>query len=71
LDNESAIAISRGVDDPEIEPESLLREILEILQHDGYLEQKGSRFTFTSHLLRDWWKRRFGFGYISILERSS
>ncbi len=70
LDGESAIAICGTVDDPEIKPEPLLREILEILQHDGYLEQKGSRFTFISHLLKDWWERRFGFGYIPILERS-
>jgi len=69
LDSESAISICRTVEDADRNPNSLLREILEILQHDGYLEQKGDRFVFISHLLRDWWKSRFGFGYTSILER--
>lgn len=48
-----------------------LRDILEILQHDGYLEQNGDVFVFVSNLLRSWWERRFGFGYVSIKEREA
>jgi len=25
---------------------------------------------FVSHLLRDWWKNRFGFGYVPIARRA-
>lgn len=46
------------------------REVIEILQHDGYLQQGPDGFTFLSRLLRDWWKRRFGaFGYTPALQR--
>ena len=69
LDSESAITICQTIENAERNPSSLLREILEILQHDGCLEQKGDRFVFISHLLRDWWERRFGFGYTPVPER--
>lgn len=44
--------------------QSVLREILGILEHDGYLrrESDGS-CVFQSRLLKDWWAARFGFGY--------
>ena len=69
LDHEAAIAICSNVEDSECDPDATLREILEILQHDGYLERKGGRFYFISRLLRDWWKNHFGFGYFPVLER--
>jgi hypothetical protein len=50
-------------------PEAL-REILEILEHDGYLiggPDKG--FKFRSNLLRDWWRARFGSVYVPLSER--
>jgi len=45
------------------------REVIEILEHDGYLQHGPGGFTFVSRLLRDWWKRRFGFGYVAALQR--
>ena len=69
LGSKSAISICQAVEDDDRNPNSLLRAILEILQHDGYLEQKGDRFVFISHLLKEWWERRFGFGYTPALER--
>lgn len=46
------------------------REVLDILEHDGYLEQQVQGYTFVSHLLRDWWKSRFGsFGFVAAAER--
>jgi hypothetical protein len=39
------------------------KEILEVLEHDGYLVCKGNQYRFVSKLLRDWWKARHGFGY--------
>ena len=34
-------------------------EVLEILEHDGYLESGKDGHRFPSHLLRDWWAARF------------
>ena len=46
------------------------REVLDILEHDGYLTQRPQGYTFVSHLLRDWWKRRFGsFGFVTASNR--
>jgi hypothetical protein len=49
----------------------MLREILGILLHDGYLrrESDGS-YVFQSRLLKDWWAARFGFGFLRTAERS-
>ena len=70
LDSEATMAIcEQGAENSNRDPNALLQEILEILQHDGYLEQKGDRFIFISHLLRDWWKSRFEFGYTPVSER--
>ncbi len=46
------------------------REVLDILEHDGYLRQTAQGYVFISHLLRDWWKRRFGFGFIPAAKRT-
>jgi uncharacterized protein len=48
-----------------------LPSILEMLKHDGYLETRGEGLVFVSNLLRDWWKARFGFGYVRADERKS
>lgn len=47
----------------------VLREILGILEHDGYLSKRGDSYKFISLLLKDWWKARFSFGYIPALQR--
>ncbi len=45
------------------------QEILQILEHDGYVEQSGNGYVFISYLLRDWWKRRYKNFHIPIMER--
>ena len=45
------------------------KEILWVLEHDGYLKQKDNKYTFVSKLLRDWWKTRLGSGFVPVLER--
>jgi len=50
-------------------PEAVLRQILEIFEHDGYLQKVGKEFRFVSHLLRDWWKAHFSFSYIPVSVR--
>jgi uncharacterized protein len=49
--------------------EEALMEILEILQHDGYLQEIGQEFKFISHLLRDWWQARFKLFYTPVSVR--
>jgi len=36
-----------------------LREVLDVLLHDGYLRRHGDGYVFVSSFLRDWWHRRF------------
>lgn len=50
-------------------PVEVLRQILEIFEHDGYLRKVGTRYQFVSNLLRDWWKARFESFYTPISVR--
>jgi hypothetical protein len=47
----------------------VLRDILAVLEHDGYLMRDDERFRFASAFLQDWWKARFQFTYVPISER--
>lgn len=52
------------------QPAEGLREILSILEHDGYLrKESGDAYVFVSKLLRDWWARRFGFAFVPAAKR--
>lgn len=53
------------------EQAEVLRDILSILEHDGYLERKDNNYVFVSKLVRDWWKSRFDFQYIPASERNN
>jgi uncharacterized protein len=48
-----------------------LREVLSILEHDGYLDNRSGRYVFLSRLLKDWWQARFGFTYIPVAKRET
>lgn len=47
-----------------------VHEVIEILQHDGYVEwdEDTRQWRFVSHLLRDWWRRRFEQSYVEPQE---
>jgi len=45
------------------------KEIIWILEHDGYLKQSASGYQFVSKLLRDWWKGRNSMFFKPIMER--
>ena len=45
------------------------RAILQVLEHDGYLQREGAAWVFVSKLVRDWWKRRYEAFYTPVLER--
>ena len=47
-----------------------ITDVLEILVHDGYLTQKGTKFIFASNLLCDWWHARFRDHYVSLAKRN-
>ena len=47
----------------------VLQQILGIFEHDGYLRKVGAEFRFISHLVRDWWKARFGLYYTRVSRR--
>jgi uncharacterized protein len=47
----------------------LLREVLAILEHDGYIHAAGTGYIFASRLIGDWWKARFGFGDVPAAQR--
>jgi hypothetical protein len=46
-----------------------LRDVLGILEHDGYLRSRDGAYSFDSTLLRDWWKARFQFAYVPAAQR--
>ena len=47
----------------------LVADILEVLVHDGYLEDGDDGFRFPSRLLKDWWSARFRGHYIPLEAR--
>lgn len=54
------------------EPKEALRTVLGVLEHDGYLEREAGKggYKFVSKLVRDWWHRRFQFGYLPAKSRA-
>jgi hypothetical protein len=43
----------------DFEPQQL-REVIDVLTHDGYLQLERDTYVFQSKFLRDWWSRRHG-----------
>jgi hypothetical protein len=46
-----------------------LRQILQVLEHDGYLKRHDHGHGFISNLLRDWWKKRYEAFFIPTSSR--
>lgn len=46
-----------------------IEAVLDVLEHDGYLERDAGGYRFVSHLLRDWWQARHGQFFIPFGER--
>lgn len=50
--------------------DELVRRVLDVLEHDGYLRPRDDgRYGFVSNLLRDWWKGRHAFGFTPASKR--
>ena len=45
------------------------RQILQVLEHDGYLERSRNEYVFVSRLIRDWWKNRYDAFYTPLQAR--
>ena len=43
-------------------------DVLDLLEHDGYLERRGGDYRFVSALLEDWWRARHGQNF-RLIER--
>ena len=69
LTPEASMIISRDFAFEEKDPKDAVREIIGILEHDGYMEKKKEGYVFVSKLVRDWWKARFGFRYVPAKKR--
>ena len=46
-----------------------IADLLNILQHDGYLEVHEDGLRFVSALLEDWWRARYGEHFVPIAQR--
>jgi len=52
--------------------QNVIREILGILEHDGYITRDSEgHYRFVSRLVRDWWRARFGSGFVPVSRRGS
>lgn len=69
LDEKAIQIISGGYCFKEKSSKEAIREILSVFEHDGYLEFSYECYRFIPGLLRDWWKRRFSFGYTPVSKR--
>jgi hypothetical protein len=48
----------------------ILREVLEIIEHDAYVTRDETAWRFRSRLVAEWWKRRYEAGFVPIGERT-
>jgi len=45
------------------------KEVIWVLEHDGYIRQSKEGYVFVSKLLKDWWKNRHGAFFTPVSER--
>ena len=45
------------------------KEVIWVLEHDGYIRQSKQGYVFVSKLLKDWWRNRHGAFFPRVLER--
>ena len=71
LTKEAIIKLQQEYDFENEDVKEIQKEILWILEHDGYLTNSPSGYKFVSNLLRNWWKNRYQMFFTSILERKA
>jgi hypothetical protein len=70
LSHEAAVALCRD-HEPASDLEAM-REVLDVLMHDGYLSlDDDDRYRFVSRLVHEWWRQRYKLSYIPLTARSA
>ena len=69
LTRQSLVALLKTYEFKERTVQDASEEILRVLEHDGYIKSNKEGFVFESHLLRDWWVKRYGHFYVPVIER--
>ncbi len=69
LNAEALAAMQKAYDFEDLSSQTAEKEILRVLEHDGYLKPIDNGYGFVSRLLKDWWKKRHGAFYTPVLER--
>lgn len=69
LSKETLLALQRFYEFKERTVKDAQEEILRVLEHDGYVKKEPEGYSFVSHLLRDWWEKRYGHFHVPVLER--
>ena len=46
-----------------------IKDVLHVLEHDGYLARQDDGYRFVSGLVEDWWRARNGRGFVPFSER--
>ena len=69
LTREALIALQKNYELSESGVQEAEEEILRVLEHDGYIKSGKVGYIFESHLLKDWWAKRYGYFYVPVIER--
>ena len=69
LTRQALVALQKGYEFEERSTVSAAEEILRVLEHDGYIKAGRDGYVFESYLLQDWWKKRYGYFHVPVLER--
>jgi uncharacterized protein len=59
-----------GIANNVLRPEDDVRQVLTVLEHDGYLQRQGMSYQFVSKLVKDWWKATHEFSFLTAAQRS-
>jgi hypothetical protein len=69
LDKQAIVAFQKEYTQSVTNVAEAQKEILQVLEHDGYLKKTSDGFVFESRLLKDWWKNRHEAFFTSVLKR--
>ena len=54
---------------PSDESTARIKDVLHVLEHDGYLARRDGVYRFVSRLVEEWWRDRNGKGFVPFSER--
>ncbi|MBK5274851.1 MAG: hypothetical protein JJE30_07355 [Desulfuromonadales bacterium] len=69
LTRQALTALQKGYEFEDRSVLSASEEILRVLEHDGYIKAGRDGYVFESYLLQDWWRKRYGYFHVPVLER--